>query len=124
MDRILERREAPEGGGGAWWRVPPGRLAGWVAGVHTIDGRPASLALNPVARAVGAMAFESWITGHKIPFGDRMARAVDFVKAHGVGFFNGISTVVGGAIDGLTHLLLLIPSLIMIAAISVLACLL
>jgi glycine betaine/proline transport system substrate-binding protein len=124
MDRILDRREAPEVAARAWLRLHPDKLAAWFAGVRTSDGRPASLALNPVARTVGGMAIESWITGHKIPFGDRMARAVDFVKAHGVGFFNGISTVVGGAIDGLTHLLLLVPSLIMIAAITVLAWLL
>jgi glycine betaine/proline transport system substrate-binding protein len=124
MGRILERRESPEVAARAWLRLHPDRLAAWFAGVHTVDGRPASLALNPVARAVGGMAVESWITGHKIPFGDSMARAVDLVKTHGVGFFNGISTVIGGAIDGLTHLLLIIPSLIMIAAITVLAWLL
>src|SRR5258706_13346346 len=70
------------------------------------------------------MAIESWITGHKIPFGDLMALAVEVVKTRGVAFFNGISTVIGGAIDGLTRLLLFVPSLIMIAAITALAWLL
>jgi glycine betaine/proline transport system substrate-binding protein len=124
MGRILDRKESPEAAALAWLRSHPSKVAAWLAGVHTVDGRPASLALNPVARTVGGLALESWITAHKIPFGDRMASAVEFVKAHGVGFFKGISVVIGGAIDGLTHLLLLIPSLIMIAAITVLAWLL
>ena len=124
VGRILDRKESPDVAATAWLRLHPHKVAAWLAGVHTVDGRPASLALNPVARTVGGLALESWITAHKIPFGDRMALAVEFVKAHGVGFFKGISVVIGGAIDGLTRLLLLIPSLIMIAAITVLAWLL
>jgi len=124
MGRILDRKESPDVAATAWLRLHPHRVAAWLAGVRTVDGRPASLALNPVARTVGGMALESWITAHKIPFGDRMALAVEFVKAHGVGFFKGISTVIGGAIDGLTRLLLYVPSLIMIAAITLLAWLL
>jgi glycine betaine/proline transport system substrate-binding protein len=124
MGRILDRKESPEVAASAWMRLHPQKMAAWLVGVRTADGRPATLALNPVARAVGSMAFESWITGHKIPVGDRMALAVEFVKTHGVGFFNGISAVIGGTIDGLTRLLLFIPSLVMIAAITALAWLL
>jgi len=124
MDRILDLKEPPEVAAATWMRLHPHELAAWLEGVHTLDGRPAAQALNPVARAVGGTALETWITDHKLPVGDRMALAIEFIKTHGVGFFNAISTVIGGAIDGLTRLLIYIPSLVLIAAITALTWLL
>jgi glycine betaine/proline transport system substrate-binding protein len=59
MGRILDRKESPDVAATAWLRLHPHRVAAWLAGVHTVDGRPASLALNPVARTVGGLALES-----------------------------------------------------------------
>ena len=121
MTRILDAKETPEIAATAWIRQHSHEVSVWLQGVHTIDGRPASLALNPVARAVGGQSVENWIVGHKIPLGDRIASAMEWVKVHGVGFFKVVSTVVAGAIDGLTRALLFIPSLVLIGLLTVLA---
>ena len=124
MTRILDLKEAPEVAATAWIRQHPSEVAVWLQGVTSFDGRPASQAHNAAVRVVGGLALENWIIGHKIPLGDRMALGVEFVKVHGVGFFKAISTVVAGAIDGLTRALLFIPSLLLIALITALAWLL
>jgi glycine betaine/proline transport system substrate-binding protein len=124
MTRILDAKESPELAATGWMKQHPQEVAAWLQGVRTFDGRPADQPRGPVARAVGALAMENWITGHKIPLGDRMALAVEWVKVHGVGFFKAVSTVVAGAIDGLTRALLFIPSLLLIALITALAWLL
>src|SRR6202044_326624 len=75
----------------------------------------------PTAHSSGV---EQWILDHKIPVGDAMAVAIDYVKAHGTFIFNGISIVIRGMVDGLTALLRTLPALVLIAAVAVLAWLL
>jgi glycine betaine/proline transport system substrate-binding protein len=120
MTRILDAKETPEFAATAWIRQHPREVGAWLQGVLTIDGRPASEALNPVAHASGR-SLEEWIVNHKIPLGDRIASLMDWVKVHGLGFFRVVSTVVAGAIDGLTRVLLFIPSLVLIGLLTVLA---
>ncbi len=120
MTRILDAKETPEFAATAWIRQHPREVSAWLQGVLTIDGRPASEALNPVAHASGR-SLEEWIINHKIPLGDRIASLMDWVKVHGLGFFRVVSTVVAGAIDGLTRALLFIPSLVLIGLLTVLA---
>jgi len=120
MTRILDAKETPEFAAAAWIRQHPREVSAWLQGVLTIDGRPASEALNPVAHASGR-SLEEWIINHKIPLGDRIASLMDWVKVHGLGFFRVVSTVVAGAIDGLTRALLFIPSLVLIGLLTVLA---
>ena len=124
MTRILDLKEAPEVAARAWIRQHPSEVALWLQGVTTLDGRPATQARGPAVRVVGGLALENWIISHKIPLGDRLERGVDFVKVHGVGFFKAVSTVVAGAIDGLTRALLFVPSLLLIGLIAALAWLL
>ena len=124
MTRILDAKESPEIAATAWIRQHSREVSAWLQGVRMLDGRPASEALNPVARRVSGLAIENWIVAHKIPLGDLMALGVEKVKVHGVGFFKAISTVVAGAIDGLTRALLFVPSLLLIALITALAWLL
>ncbi|MCE2565147.1 choline ABC transporter permease subunit [Komagataeibacter sp. FNDCF1] len=57
---------------------------------------------------------ELWITSHKLPVGAVMAHLVDFVRKHGMFFFNSVSDVIGYFADGLTDLLLSIPPLLML----------
>jgi glycine betaine/proline transport system permease protein len=57
---------------------------------------------------------QTWLTHHKIPLGTWLAGAVDFATQHGQGFFDFISAVLGGLIDGLTWLLLLPPAPLLI----------
>jgi glycine betaine/proline transport system substrate-binding protein len=120
MTRILDAKQTPEFAAAAWIRQHPREVSAWLQGVLTIDGRPASEALNPVAHASGR-SLEEWIVNHKIPLGDRIASLMDWVKVHGLGFFRVVSTVVAGAIDGLTRALLFIPSLVLIGLLTVLA---
>ena len=120
MTRILDAKETPEFAAAAWIRQHPREVSAWLQGVLTIDGRPASEALNPVAHASGR-SLEEWIINHKIPLGERIASLMDWVKVHGLGFFRVVSTVVAGAIDGLTRALLFIPSLVLIGLLTVLA---
>jgi glycine betaine/proline transport system substrate-binding protein len=124
MTRILDLKEAPEVAAAAWIRQHPSEVALWLQGVTTFDGRPATQARGPAVRVVGGLALENWIISHKIPLGDSLERGVTFVKVHGVGFFRAISTVVAGAIDGLTRALLFVPSLLLIGLIAALAWLL
>ncbi|MBB2201444.1 choline ABC transporter permease subunit [Gluconacetobacter tumulisoli] len=58
---------------------------------------------------------EHWITTHKIPVGMVMAKVVDLIRTHCLGLFNAISDVVGFCADGLTNLLLDVPSLLLVA---------
>jgi choline ABC transporter permease protein len=89
--------------------------------VLTFDGRPAAGALTRAAPTAHSGGLEHWILGHKIPVGDAMAVAIDYVKAHGTFVFNGISIVIRGMVDGLTALLRALPALVLIAVVAALA---
>jgi choline ABC transporter permease protein len=63
-------------------------------------------------------SFESWVTSHKIPVGDAITVAVGYVKQHGTGFFDGVSTVVRASTDALGTLLGAIPAPFLILALA------
>ena len=118
MDAILDRHEIPEAAATAWLKANPRRPRPG-CGSTDFDGRPAAASrAAPTAHSGG---LEQWILGHKIPVGDAMAVAIDYVKAHGTFVFNGISIVIRGMVDGLTALLRALPALVLIAAVAVLA---
>ena len=118
MGAILDKHQDPHAAAGAWLAAHPEAAKVWLAGVTTYDGRPAALnAATPSARS----DIDAWIIGHKIPIGAVMNNLVETVKAHGAGLFDAISTVIHGAVDGLTGLLKLAPPLLLIAAIGALA---
>ena len=121
MDAILDRHEIPEAAATAWLKANPAAAQAWLQGVLTFDGRPAAGALARAAPTAHSRGFEQWILGHKIPVGDAMAVAIDYIKAHGTFVFNGISIAIRGMVDGLTALLRALPSLVLIAAMTALA---
>ena len=121
MDAILDRHEIPEAAATAWLKANPAAAQAWLQGVLTFDGRPAAGALARAAPTAHSRGFEQWILGHKIPVGDAMAVAIDYIKAHGTFVFNGISIVIRGMVDGLTALLRALPALVLIAAVAALA---
>jgi glycine betaine/proline transport system substrate-binding protein len=121
MDAILNQHQPPEVAAKVWLQTHPSDVAAWLAGVTTFDGRPALAALRGSGEVAGTATFEHWMTGHKIPIGNAVAVAIDYVKTHGRSLFNGISTVIRGSVDGLTTLLQAIPSPVLILAIGVLA---
>jgi glycine betaine/proline transport system substrate-binding protein len=124
MAAILDRHEAPEAAATQWLKANPAATTAWLEGVLTFDGRPAATALARAAPPPHRGGFEQWIVGHKIPVGDAMAVAIDYVKAHGTFLFDGISIVIRGMVDGLTALLRALPATVLIVAAAGLAWLL
>ena len=104
----------------------PEVLTSWLDGVTTFDGKRG---LDAVRASLGGEktisladrigAAEHWITDHKIPLGSWLNQAVDFTTGHAQGFFDLISTLVGGAIAALTAALLWFPPLVLVAAATI-----
>ncbi len=124
MAAILDRHEAPEIAATQWLKANPTVTKAWLEGVSTFEGRPAVTALARAAPPPHPGGFEQWIVSHKIPVGDAMAVAIDYIKAHGTFLFDGISIVIRGMVDGLTALLRALPATALIVAVAALAWLL
>ena len=120
MGAILDKHQDPHAAATAWLAAHPDAARVWLAGVTTYDGRPALAALKAATPAAHT-GLDAWIIDHKLPLGAVMNDLVETVKTHGMGFFDGVSAVIHGAVDGLTGLLKLTPPLILIVAISALA---
>ncbi len=97
MARLSKLRTAVVGLGAAGWMAAGPALA--AVGVN-----------NPG----GAMSLEDWLADRKIPVGDLIAIGIQFVKSHGRPFFDGVSAVIRASVDGLTAVLLAIPSPLLI----------
>jgi glycine betaine/proline transport system substrate-binding protein len=120
MAGILDEHLAPEVAAQRWLKSHPNDVSRWLVGVRTFDGRPALSALA-VSTVAGPRSLEGWLTAHKIPLGDAVAVAIEFVKAHGRPLFDGLAAIVQGSVDGVTAILRSVPALILIAALAVLA---
>jgi glycine betaine/proline transport system substrate-binding protein len=118
MGAILDQHLSPEVAAAGWLRTHPEVVARWLEGVRTFDGRPALAALGTRTAAGGSGGFENWIRTRKIPVGDAVAVAIEYVRGHGRVLFDGISAVIRGSVDGLTALLRAIPSPLLILAIA------
>jgi glycine betaine/proline transport system substrate-binding protein len=120
MAAILDRHEQPAAAADAWLKTHADIAKTWLEGVRTFDGRRAydALAKGSQQRTGG---FEDWVVSHKIPVGDAMTVAIDWIKTHGTLLFDGISIVVRGTVDGVTTLLRVLPSPFLIALMGVLA---
>jgi glycine betaine/proline transport system substrate-binding protein len=117
MDAILNQHQQPEAAATAWVQANPRVVASWLAGVYTFDGRPALDAVR-VGKINGGWSFEHWISDHKIPVGDTVAQLIEYVKAHGRVLFDGVSAAIRGTVNGLTFLLVAIPSPVLILALA------
>jgi glycine betaine/proline transport system substrate-binding protein len=118
MDAILNLHQQPEAAAKAWLKAHSTAVRPWLDGVTTFDGRPALDALRGTGVVASTAGFEQWISGHKIPVGDAVAVAIDYVKTHGRSLFDGISALIRGSVDGLTTVLRAIPSPVLIIAIG------
>jgi glycine betaine/proline transport system substrate-binding protein len=114
MADILDRHQPPEVAAEGWLKANPAVVAGWLTGVTTFDGRPALSAMSDVSKLRGGFSLEHWVSDHKIPLGDSVAVMIEYVKNHFRVLFDGISTVIRGSVDGLTALLQVIPSPLLI----------
>jgi glycine betaine/proline transport system substrate-binding protein len=121
MDAMLNQHQQPEVAAAAWLKANPRLVAGWLEGVYTLDGRPALETLGGVGKINGAWNFEHWISDHKIPVGDTVALLIEYVKIHGRVLFDGVSALIRGSVNGLTYLLLAIPSPVLILGLAGLA---
>ena len=121
MDAILDRHLQPRAAAAAWIKAHPKVVDAWLAGVTTVDGKPAAGALAHAMPQLGARGLEYWITSHKIPVGDMMATAIDAIKKHGTLFFDGVSTVIATTVNGLTELLRAVPALVFIVGATLLS---
>ncbi len=119
MDAILNRHLQPEAAAAEWLEAHPAAAAPWLAGVLMADGSP--LAAARTAGNTKVSNFEHWVTQHKIPLGDAVARGIDYVKSHGTWVFDGISVVIRGAVDGVTGALRFIPAPVLILGTALLA---
>ncbi len=121
MDAILTRQEPPEAAAAAWLAANPATVDAWLQGVTAFDGRPAHEAPGQQAEPGRSSAFENWVRSRKIPFGDVVTRLVEYVKTHGLGFFDGIAIVVRAATTAVETALTALPAPLLIAAIALAA---
>jgi glycine betaine/proline transport system substrate-binding protein len=121
MAAILEQHQSPADAAAAWLRANPGIKSAWLAGVRRYDGGPALDGVSATPAFDARQGFEQWMMRHKVPVGDTVAVLIEYVKAHGTLFFDGISKLVGGSVNGLTALLRAIPSPLLILGAALLA---
>ena len=121
MNAILNLHQQPDVAAAAWIRAHGALVAQWLEGVRSVDGRPALLAIQGTVAPAPGHRFEGWITAHKIPLGESMAVAIEFVKAHGMGFFNAIAAAIRGSVNGVTAALVAIPAALLVSALAALA---
>jgi len=121
MAAILDRHEAPDIAAAEWLRANPTTTKAWLQGVMTVDGKPALGALAQATPPPHPGGFEQWVVSHKIPVGDAMAVAIEFIKTHGTFIFDGISIIIRGTVDGILSLLRAVPAPALIVAAAALA---
>lgn len=121
MVDILDRHQPPAVAAEAFLRANPQTVAAWLEGVVTFEGRPALQALHQPGKLTSAWSLERWLSDHKIPVGDAVAAVIEVVKTHGHAFFDGVSALVRGGVDGLTSLLRLIPSPLLVLGAALLS---
>jgi len=121
MAAILDRHEQPDIAAKEWLLSHPDSVVPWLAGVTAFDGRPPQRFQSAPAADLAANGLERWMLGHKIPLGDATSRALDYLKTHGSGLFDGISLVARGMVDAVTLVLRAVPALVFIIGAGLLA---
>ena len=115
MAAILDRHEPPDIAATEWLKANP-TVEGLARGGADLRRPAGARALAHRGAAAAPGGFEQWIVSHKIPVGDAMAVAIDYVKTHGAFLFDGISIVIRGMVDGVTALLRAVPAPLLIVA--------
>ena len=121
MDDMLNRHQPAEVAAGNFLKANPDTVAAWLRGVTTFDGQPALAAVFGSNHLITSLSLERWLANHKIPVGDTVAVVIEYVKTHFSAFFNGVSTVIRGSVNGLTSLLRVIPSPLLVLGAAALA---
>ena len=123
MDGILNRKLAPEESAAVWLRANPQALAPLLAGVTRADGSPidGSAGSAEGGTAVGAWDLERVVGGHKIPVGRVIGDAIQHAQENWKPFFDLVSRVVSGSVEGVHALLKALPSWLLVLAAAALA---
>jgi glycine betaine/proline transport system substrate-binding protein len=121
MDDMLNRHQPAEVAAASFLKANPDSVAAWLQGVTTFDGHPALAAVFGSNRLIARFSLERWLADHKIPVGDTVAIVIEYVKIHFSAFFNAISTVIRGSVNGLTGLLRIIPSPLLVLGAALLS---
>ena len=123
MYAILNQHESPRIAAATWIRTHPQVVSGWLAGVRTLAGQPGLPAVlsGHSRERHGTTDFQGWISSHKLPLGELITVAINYLKAHSQGVLGAISKVVRGGVDGLTALLEAIPSWLLLLALAILS---
>ena len=121
MNAILNLHQQPDVAAAVWLRSHGALVAQWLEGVRSFNGQPALLALQGTTSVAAGHTLEGWVTTHKIPLGDTVAVGIEYIKAHGTGFFNGVASAIRASVNGMTTLLVSIPAAALIAALAGLA---
>lgn len=117
MSAILDQHRDPHEAAIAWLAAHPDARAKWLEGVANFSGAAAAGTVQGSGGWLGQV--QTLIVHRKIPVGDSMNTFIGYVKTHGGGFFNGISTVVHIGVDGLTQVLQFVPGPLLILLIAV-----
>jgi glycine betaine/proline transport system substrate-binding protein len=123
MDGILNRKLAPEESAAVWLRANPQALAPLLEGVTRVDGSPIDGFAGSAegGTAAGAWDLERVVGGHKIPVGRVIGDAIRHAQDNWRPFFDFVSRVVSGSVNGVHALLLALPSWLLVLAAAALA---
>lgn len=100
-------------------------LDDWLEGVTAQDGRPGldtvhrsldSAALHPITDRIDSA--NDWVVGHKIPLGQWLDQVVEYATHHAQGFFDLVSATLSRMIASLTGLMMRLPALLLIGALT------
>ncbi|MFM7708017.1 MAG: choline ABC transporter permease subunit, partial [Gammaproteobacteria bacterium] len=131
MDGILNRKLAPEESAAVWLRANPQALAPLLEGVTRADGSPIGGSAGAVTdgaaadtsgeAAAGAWNLERVVGERKIPVGRVIGDAIHHAQDNWRPFFDFVSRVVSGSVDGVHALLRALPSWLLVLAAAALA---
>ena len=123
MDGILNRKLAPEESAAVWLRAHPQALAPLLEGVTRADGSPIDGFAGSAegGTAAGAWDLERVVGGHKIPVGRVIGDAIQHAQENWKPFFDLVSRVVSGSVEGVHALLKALPSWLLVLAAAALA---
>lgn len=123
MDGILNRKLAPEESAAVWLRAHPQALAPLLEGVTRADGSPIDGFAGSAegGTAAGAWDLERVVGGHKIPVGRVIGDAIQHAQDNWRPFFDFVSRVVSGSVEGVHALLKALPSWLLVLAAAALA---
>ena len=117
MSHILDAHQTPAAMASLWVSQHPDIVMTWLNGVTDATGQPAALTQARSAER-SSLDLEALLKQHKLPLGDGVTAAVDWIKHHGKGFFDGLSFGIRVLTDGLLAGFMAIPAAVFIVLVA------